>query len=119
MLFDYFLTDTDYKKFIELVVFLTVAAIFEEIIFRFLLINALLLVSLPLIFAISISSILFGLAHYGNGGWAFVVNSLFSGFCFSIIFVDYGFWMSSWLHFVWNFLIIAQMFFNYRLYRDI
>ena len=114
---DYFLTDTDYKKFIELVVYLTVAAIFEEIIFRFFLINALLLVSLPLIFAISISSIHFGLAHYGNGGWAFVVNSLFSGFCFSIIFIDYGFWMSSWLHFVWNFLIIAQMFFNYRLYR--
>ncbi|MFX1453766.1 MAG: CPBP family intramembrane glutamic endopeptidase [Promethearchaeota archaeon] len=112
---EYFLTDTDYKKFFMLIVFLTFAAIFEEILFRFFLINLLLMFAIPIFVAIIISGIIFGLAHYGNGGWHFVVNSIFSGIIFGFSFYYYGLFFSTFLHFCWNFLVVAQMFINYKL----
>jgi hypothetical protein len=58
-------------------------------------------------------SMIFGYAHFENGGWLYVINSFFAGLVFFFFFLQYGL-LGSWaLHFAWNFLVIAQMFANY------
>lgn len=107
---DYFLDNTTFTKIFLLVVLLTVASIFEEIIFRYLIMNFLYGVGLPLILVIIVSSVIFGLAHYGNGGWIYCINSTFAGFIFAFIFLDSGLLTAWFLHFLWNFLVIYQLF---------
>ena len=109
-IWDYFLKNRSIKNFVLLLALLTVSAVMEEIIFRFILMNFMLKFNIALIYAIIISSILFGLAHYQNGGWIFCVNSTFAGFIFSFAFVEMGLITAWFLHFFWNAIIIFQMF---------
>jgi len=112
---DYFLIDTDWKKVLELFALLTVSAIAEEIIFRFFLINIFTSFQMHFILAIFISSIIFGLMHYINGGWIFIINSTFAGIFFGFAFYYFGIVFSLTLHFFWNILVIFQMFINTKL----
>ena len=55
------------------------------------------------------SSLLFGLAHYTNGGWVFTINSTFAGFFFALCYLEMGL-IGAWgLHFLWNFIVVTEM----------
>jgi len=109
-IWDYFIVNRSIKNFILLLALLTVSAVMEEIIFRFILMNFMLRFNIALIYVIIISSILFGLAHYQNGGWIYCVNSIFAGFIFAFAFIEMGLMTVCFLHFFWNFIVIFQMF---------
>lgn len=107
---DYFLVDMSWKKGLILITLLMVSAVAEEIIFRYFLLNIFLMLGLYVILAVAIASILFGLAHYGNGGWIYCVNSTFAGIFFCLAFLQHGIMFAWALHFFWNFIVIIQMF---------
>lgn len=109
-IWDYFVVNRSIRNFVLLLSLLTVSAVMEEIIFRFILMNFMLRFGVALVYVVIISSILFGLAHYQNGGWIYCVNSIFAGFIFAFIFVEMGLMTAWFLHFFWNFIVIFQMF---------
>lgn len=109
-IWDYFVVNRSIRNFILLLSLLTVSAVMEEIIFRFILMNFMLRFNIALIYVIIVSSLLFGLAHYQNGGWIYCVNSIFAGFIFAFVFVEMGLMTAWFLHFFWNFIVIFQMF---------
>lgn len=106
----YFLIDTTFKKVLILLALLSIASVMEEIVFRYILGNVLLRFNLPLFLVVIITSIIFGLMHYSNGGWVFTINSTFAGIFFFLAFYQMGLITAWLLHFLWNFLIIFQMF---------
>jgi len=109
-IWDYFLQDISIINVFLLLALLSVASIFEEIVFRFLIINILDVTGLNIILIIIISAIIFGLAHYNNGGWIFCINSTWAGIIFAISFIQMGILSAWFLHFLWNFLVVYQMF---------
>lgn len=115
-LFEYFLTDRSAKKWFLLISLLVFASIYEEIVYRYFYINLFIFIMgifiIPIVPSIYVSillaSFLFGMAHRENGGWSYVINSLFAGIIFSLCFIWYGI-ITSWiLHLLWNMLIILQ-----------
>jgi membrane protease YdiL (CAAX protease family) len=109
-IWDYFIEEPNYKKVILLLVLLGIASIFEEIVFRFFFINILIRFSVAIPIIIIITALVFGLAHYNNGGWIYTVNSTFAGFIFAFTFIQFGL-ITVWiLHFLWNFLVVYQMY---------
>jgi membrane protease YdiL (CAAX protease family) len=109
-MWDYFLRETTSRKIVLLILLLLVSAIAEEIIFRYMALNFFIGIGIPILIAITISAVIFGLAHYSNGGWIYIVNSSFAGFIFALAFLEMGI-ITAWiLHFMWNGLILFQMF---------
>jgi membrane protease YdiL (CAAX protease family) len=109
-IWDYFIINRSIRNYIVLFALLTVSAVMEEIIFRFILMNFLLRFNIGIIYVVIITSILFGLAHYQNGGWIYCVNSVLAGFVFAIVFIEMGLITAWLLHLFWNFIVIFQMF---------
>jgi hypothetical protein len=70
---------------------------------------------LGLIVATTISAFLFGLAHKSNGFFGYVVNSMIGGIFFGLFFFQWGLFGSWMLHFFWNFLVIIDYYYKYKL----
>lgn len=122
-LWEYFLgSNRNVIRTIVLITFLAVAAFFEELFYRFIVLNltsSIMVVfgstNTSIIFYVSVllSSLWFGWAHYGNGGWIYVLNSFFAGVIFALAYINHGIIASWLLHFLWNGLIMIQLFSNY------
>lgn len=121
-LWDYFIQDATPKKTLTLILFLLVASLSEEIIFRYFLFQAILLPFqfiywniFGMILATAVTSLLFGIAHRSNGFFGYVVNSIIGGVFFGLFFYQWGLFGSWMLHFLWNFLVILDYYYKYKL----
>lgn len=114
-LWGWFIKDLSWKKVFLLILLLSIASFFEEIMFRFMIINIGLTFGIHLLILIIASTIIFGLMHYQNGGWLYTINSTFAGIFFALCFIELGLYPVTFLHFLWNFLVVFQMLFPYWL----
>jgi membrane protease YdiL (CAAX protease family) len=119
--FGSFLVNRTPRKMILLFIMLCFAAMWEEIIFRFIVMNALNFFDIELIIIVIVSSLIFGLEHYKVGGWWHVVSSFLAGILFAFCFLNFGIEASAILHLFWNFFhvmlsILALVLKNQRQY---
>ena len=85
---------------------LVLGAFGEELMFRGFMLNGIILISKSRIFAVIVTSVLFGLAHAGNPNATplSIVSNALGGLMYSIAFIlcD-SIWLSFAIHFSWNF----------------
>lgn len=106
--FSYMLTDMNPRKTTILLVFLSLASFYEELIYRFFVLNVCAAIGVPVIVSIIISGFIFALAHRGNGYMAYVFSTFFSGMIFSVVFIYWGILGSWFLHLAWNALVTLE-----------
>jgi membrane protease YdiL (CAAX protease family) len=111
-IFKHFLTDITPRKLLILAAMLSLAAFYEEMIYRYFLMNILLAVGIPLIIVFIICGVIFSLAHRGNGYMAYVFSSLFSGIVFCIVFYNSGIGASWLVHLTWNAIVVLEDYFT-------
>jgi membrane protease YdiL (CAAX protease family) len=99
------LTDFSAVSIIFIIILIPVAAFTEEIVFRWGFIN-LFHDNVGVLWAVVISSIIFGLGHAMWGLDDFIVTT-FIGLLLSIIFLDWGVIGSTIPHMIWNFVAIT------------
>jgi len=107
-MFNYFLTDINVRKFTILAVMLIMASFYEEIIFRYLLLNITTSIGVPIWIGIIIVGVMFGYAHKNNGYMGYVFSSVVSGAVFAFVFYNWGLGPSWALHLAWNALVVLD-----------
>lgn len=107
-MFDYFITDTNWRKIMVLGALLFIAALVEEILYRYFLVNILFLFNVPIWLIIIVGAIAFGYAHEGNGFIIYVFNSTLAGIIFVSVFLYGGMMLSLGLHLMWNVLVVVE-----------
>lgn len=107
-LFGKLLNEFKLKRLIYIISFLIIASFYEELLYRYFIINILVEFQIPLIIVIIISGVIFGYDHFKQGGILLMTNSIFAGIIFANMFLNFGI-IGSWiLHFLWNGIIFIE-----------
>ncbi|MBE4909812.1 CPBP family intramembrane metalloprotease [Bacillus luteolus] len=93
------------QKYIGAFIISACAGIFEELIFRYYVLGRLEYVTDSTLFAVVVSSLLFGFIHILDGGWKSVISTGLFGIFFSVVYVLTGnLLVVIIIHAIWNFL---------------
>ena len=107
-IFYYFLKDPTAGKSITLFLFLTLASLVEEILYRFILVDVLSFAGINIIVVVIISMAVFGWGHIENGNWAYIVNSAGCAAIFAIVGLQFGLLAGWTLHGFWNAFVVLE-----------
>lgn len=107
-IFSTVMSDFDPKNWLYLFILLSFASLWEEIIFRFIAMNILDVLGVPLWGVILISSMIFGYAHK-TGGILHIISSFNAGIIFALVYISHGIFYVWVLHLFWNLLVMVQL----------